>query len=182
MTVEDLNENFDDNDLDQFFDKKIPTLYLYVKGSAEGCWHTIKDTKLTYIPQNQLSGHIERLECRKIEYDDKDAKKYKKIYSIKFRIHINQEDKRRVIIQSGIDTWFTKSIIPRLLMLQAMNTLNRPISLGVYQNESPEIIFGYIKQDGLPIKSSITPDEIKNWTEEDLIDMVDTLNSSIIPF
>lgn len=171
------NQNVDS--FEEFFDEHIPTLMLYVRAGEGGLWHTMKDNKPFYLPHNATSGKIEKVEIKRIEYDEADAKKYKKQFSTKFRLHLIKEKngkKKKVIVQSGTDTWFTKSIVPRLFALYQAKTLDQPIQLGVYKSD-PEnnVVFGYIKQNGQSIKS----EELELKDEQELIELVEIIRLAL---
>lgn len=166
-------------DFSSFFDEQIPTLRLYVKAGPEGLWHTMQDDKPLYISQNQVTGRIEKLEIKTIEYSEAEAKKYKKDQAFKFRISILKDDNKRIIIQSGADTWFTKTLIPRLLVLSESDNFAKPISLGIYRSE-PEsnVVFAYLKQAGSVIKAG----EHDLTDLQDIIDIVDILQARLLDY
>lgn len=188
--ITDIEETESINDYESIFDVKEPTFLLYVKKEDGGkrVFYTIKNEAVVYFDNSQISGVLNKLETKTVEYNEKDAKKYKKQNSVKLRLHLSQtrnNKKSRIIIQSGMGSWFSKSIVLRLLELE---TFIKTISVGAYVSDQ-DVLFGYVKDsEGKNIKPSKNEDETNVYefsTEEDVIDMVDIINTKIqaeLPF
>ena len=189
MNDEIIEETTQIDNYSEFFDEVIPTLFLFVGSNSDNPssnkepWYIIKDDKKLFMPQKQVTGILESLEVRTITYDAQEAKKYKKEYSKKLRISLLKTDSKGVIkkitIQSGLTTCFSKSVLFKLSVLSESKKLGLPITIGAYvSDDDDKVVFAYLRSEGQSVKSEWDASADEVYFEH----LATALNEQIMPF
>ena len=139
--------------------------YVYIDTNGYYLWDH-KQKKRVPITEKGLRGHITGLDLKDKPYRGKSV--------IKLLIGVTTEDKEYVI-QTGINSWFSKTILIRLNDLSS-EFLNKPITIGIQKSKSKsDVIFGKI-QPAVKLPENF---DYSRLTEERLISLCVNINDRI---
>lgn len=144
--------------------------YIYV-GGQNCAWYTVEDREQKPITVNALTGYLKNVEVKEREY--------KGNTSLKLILTIETDCTYKV--QSGLDTWFSKTILIRLAQL-TKDEAAQPITIIVNPGESENVVFA-----GLRTNNNINvqkPEDFNyhRFDDEDLyFKLIRTINLFLLP-
>lgn len=105
--------------------------YIYCNRSNNCLWYWMNDSReVVPIPNKALTGHVEKLEFKKVERRGKDT----------WKTHLHVRADRRYILEAGYDSNFSKSLLSALSEMTPQK-LKQPITIEVQAAESEEVLF-----------------------------------------
>ena len=107
--------------------------YIYIGG--ETCWYFWGDGKAEPIKHNGLT-------CRIISIDLVD-REYKNETNTKLIITVEADGQYK--LQAGMSTWFSKSILPRLMQLSPED-FRHPLTISVKEGSEQNIVFASLQK------------------------------------
>jgi hypothetical protein len=148
------------------FGKKQEPTFIFIRHSPESLWYSRdrREAENVPIPERDLTGYLRNV----WRYDRTDQNTGESVPKLMLEI---QADKHYVI-QTGLDTNFSKSLLAGLLEL-GPEDLDKPVTLVVEDNAGGRgrpTVFARLEVDGVRVKPtfdrSVVPDELLSQVQE----------------
>ena len=138
--------------------------YLYIGKGGWYHWdHDLQQPIL--IKQKGLRGYLKAIDLKEQTFKGKT--------SLKLLIYLSTDDED-FVIKSGLNSWFSKTILLRLRSLE-INQLSQPITIGVQSGQDENVLFGVIR----PSVKLPEGFDYSRLDESQLIDLATLVNNRI---